>query len=219
MKEIPILFSKPMVQAILEGKKTQTRRLIKDKLQPARDEVINGTRMIKPAGWPLLSEAEYLSRFCPYGKPGDIIWCRETWGVGCRPDPFEGSVDGIEFKADEKYIDEIESLPLHTIEGFEYANYEGSGWRPSIHMPKAIARIWLKVESVRVERLQDMPYTDIEKEGIAFEQLKGCDPCLPVSVHLHHEFKKLWEKINGTDSWLAQPLGMGCFLHRPFYYW
>jgi hypothetical protein len=182
MKEIPILFSTPMVQAILEGRKTQTRRLIKDKLQPVRVEVISGRRLVKPSGWPLMNVDEFTERLCPYGKPGDQIWCRETWR-GIKQD---FGPERIEYKA-------TETINLT------------DKWRPSIFMPKEAARIWLKVESVRVERLQDIPYPDIEKEGISLDQLKGCDPCLPASIHLHHEFKKLWERINGTDSWQANP--------------
>lgn len=215
MKEIPILFSTPMVQAILEGGKSQTRRIA---AVPVGDhhgiDIMDWGLSEHPyqenGKWlyNVQSDVDDYNTFelkPKYGQPGDLLWVRETWGVGSRPDPFEGSVDGIEFKADSQFIDDIESLPLHQFEDFDYGNYDKNGWRPSIHMPKNIARIWLQVTDVRVERLQDISTADIEKEGISFDQLKGCDPCIPASVHFHQEWKNLWVKINGPESWQANP--------------
>lgn len=201
MKEIPVLFSTPMVQAILEGRKSQTRRLVKDKhvlysldVNKVIPEYFKGG----DGGW------------CPYGQLGDILWVRETWGVGCRPDPFQGSVDGIEFKADSQFIDDVESLPLHQYEDFDYGNYDKSGWRPSIHMPKSIARIWLQVTDIRVERLQDISEDDAKAEGVEkindsifcwrhyAGQYAGCSDA-------RTSFRSLWQGINGDESWNANP--------------
>lgn len=219
MKEIPILFSTPMVQAILEGRKSQTRRILKDKhvlYSLDVNKVIPEYFKDGDGGW------------CPYGQPGDVLWVRESWGVGSRSDPFQGSVDGIEFKADSKFIDDIESLPLHSFENFDYGNYDKSGWRPSIHMPKAIARIWLQVESVRVERLQDICQHDAGEEGVEYfnvdwDAFEGGelladytnytwrdDPTyedyhFPTFANPVDSFRTLWQSINGAESWQANP--------------
>lgn len=122
-KILPILFNTEMVRAILDGRKTCTRRLVKP--QPTAHY---GTLCIES----------------PY-QPGDILYVRETWM------DYAGL---IMYKADcDKY--KLESL-----------NFAGFGWKPSIHMPKNVARIWLKVTDVRVERLQDMDWKDALREGI-----------------------------------------------------
>ena len=217
MKEIPILFSTAMVQAILEGRKSQTRRLVKWPKVPTWHDEDYAPNTVERRGdgpwWPSFNHrcgAKDISGplKCPYGNPGNILWVRETWGVGCRPDPFQGSVDGIEYKADAKFIDDVESLPLHQYEDFDYGNYDKSGWYPSIHMPKAISRIWLQVESVRVERLQDISEEDAKAEGV--ERLKGAqwkDEATGVFRDYTHRdaFELLWEEINGADSWDANP--------------
>lgn len=228
MKEIPILFSAPMVQAILEGRKTQTRRLMKPQIKYCdHSRYTEAEWKDKPTEWSEVAlkigraycsmcgnGVEYSKDYggikCPQGKPGDLLWVRETWGVGCRPDPFQGSVGGIEFKADSKFIDDIEPLPLHRYENFDYGNYDKSGWRPSIHMPKAIARIWLQVTDIRVERLHDISEEDAKTEGM--EKMND-DPfpyklysCGTAScVDAKTSFRFLWEDINGDGSWVDNP--------------
>lgn len=156
---------------------------------------------------------------CGYGRPGSWLWVRETWGVGSRPDPFDGSVDGIEFKADAKFIDDVELLPLHRHENFDYGNYDKSGWRPSIHMPKAISRIWLQVTDVRVERLQDISEEDAVAEGSTprshrcggfgyYEAGGDIHDCVCQSWERDASvmgFKDLWCEINSADSWQVNP--------------
>lgn len=231
MKEIPILFSTPMVQAILEGRKSQTRRIA---AVPVGDhhgiDIMNWGLSKHPyqenGKWlyNVQSDVDDHNTFelkPKYGQPGDLLWVRETWGVGSRPDPFEGSVDGIEFKADSRFIDNIESLPLHQFEDFDYGNYDKSGWRPSIHMPKSIARIWLQVTDIRVERLQDISEEDAKAEGVEwrimgpeYKHLEGerlykdylnpdqteCGP-----IYAKDSFCYLWQSINGPESWQVNP--------------
>lgn len=217
MKEIPILFSTPMVQAILEGRKSQTRRIVKPQPVWSVDQdgnLYEGNHKgyVKVDGhpdWP----RQFACQFAKW-KKDNILWVRETWSVGSRPDPFQGSVDGIEFKADSQFIDDIESLPLHQFEDFDYGNYDKSGWRSSIHMPKSIARIWLQVTDVRVERLQDISEEDAKAEGI--EKRPGSDSTTRYDYKHYHwdhwynvsaqvSYRTLWEKINGPDSWQANP--------------
>lgn len=230
MKEIPLLCSTPVVQSMLEGRKTQTRRLIKPQaMVNEKGQLVwanapaSKTRHIEK-GLPM---SYGLKDYCPY-QICDILYVRETWGVGSRPDPFQGSVEGIEFKADGKYIDEIESLPLHIYDDFDYGNCDKSGWRPSIHMPKSIARIWLQVTDVRVERLQDISEEDAKSEGVQpnCEGVEKCPSqycqrmgCQSTGEYYHYlrdlddfpaysakeSFESLWQSINGAESWQANP--------------
>lgn len=210
-KEIPILFSTPMVQAILAGRKTMTRRIIKDKYQPVRVEAVNEINYLKPKGWPLLQSEEFKDRFCPYGKIGDVLYVRETWnlfsnvgdcGVGCEYGCQHGK---YVFKASGTWDDEAK-------------------WKPSIHMPKAAARIWLEVTDVRVERLQDISEEDAKAEGVQrncegiLSKCPACeDECKAKDEWFHYtrdlddfpafsakeSFESLWQSINGAASWNA----------------
>ena len=169
MKERPILFSGPMVRAILDGRKTQTRRVIKSRYKDS-------------FGWgaakPLIlgSQEDFDARYrCPYGKRGDKLWVREACYVEST-----GTANGygrhILYRATDQ------DAPV-------------SKWTPSIHMPRWASRITLEVESVRVERLQDIS----AKDAIA----EGC--CDPTSSTPKRAFEWLWESINGPGSWEANP--------------
>lgn len=155
----PILFNTEMVQAILDNRKTVTRRTIKkwsdyDEMIPCKTgfwkefNERDGITYIKdynfsPSWW---SEKEYIKRKAPY-QVGEILYIRETW----QHNPV-----GIGWAYDYKASPENNSM-------------EHEKWRPSIHMPKKAARIFLKVTDVRVERLQDITISDIEKEGYPYE--------------------------------------------------
>ncbi len=145
MKERPILFSAPMVLALLAGTKTQTRRLIKP--QP----------MVRPIGWGTFDDNPRMRTLsCPYGQPGDRLWVREAWAVPFQFNdraPFDlpgGVTQKMYFRAD--------GDPSH-------AGNAGK-WRPSIHMPRWASRISLEVTNVRVERLQDISESDAVAEGV-----------------------------------------------------
>ena len=172
-KERPILFSAPMVRAIIDGSKTQTRRAISRKRFPCVDwdYAKVGDRCL-----PIAAHA--------YGIPGDRLWVRETWaperdGTGCPDD------NGVLYRATDPGWD-VEDTGLR--------------WRPSIHMPRAASRILLEITNVRVQRLQEISGPDCWAEGIAAagwdcERYGSVVEC----------FRDLWESINGSGSWDANP--------------
>lgn len=177
MKEHPILFSTPMVQAILEGRKTQTRRVVKMKKQ-ITDPAFGYTAFtpknhISVRG--IHANGQYGESFfkCPYGQPGDLLYVRETFT------PYR--TDKYLYKADEILL----------ING---------AWKPSIHMPKAAARIWLEVEEVKVEWLQDISEEDAKEEGVTPDLATDH----PKGVY-YTAFSDLWTKINGNGSWISNP--------------
>lgn len=141
MKERPILFSSGMVQAILEGRKTQTRRVIKP--QPNSKQIQgNGGRAYTTDHIPVHGIQS------PYGEPGDLLWVRETfrWFDALLETDMEGVYSVWQYKAS-------------TEEPEDYT------WKPSIHMPKEASRIWLRVKDVRVERVQDITSRGALMEG------------------------------------------------------
>jgi len=194
VKERPILFRGEMVRAILEGRKTQTRRIVK---LPIKDG--NGDNRF------VFVDSTGVHRFihCPYGEIGMILWVRETWGIGTRPCPFRGDYSGIEYRADESYLDGeydlLSCCPFSDDDWIKYGEqierYQNkSGWKPSIFMPRWASRITLEITDVRVERLNDISDDDCEKEGL--KKLQG-------GVRI--AYKTLWESINGSGSWDLNP--------------
>lgn len=142
----PILFNTEMVRAILEGRKTVTRRVVKP--QPARDGSAPEPLKTRPGYWNSWGDDNVYRQ--PY-QPGDILWVRETWQTK------RGG--GYLYKADT-----IGSFDLFMTPEGRVVTY--IPWRPSIHMPRKAARIFLKVTAVRVERLRDITDQEAEKEGI-----------------------------------------------------
>jgi hypothetical protein len=208
--ERPILFSAPMVRALLNGTKTQTRRVVKP--QPFIDRMGNfcvpdtkrethwnyGQRLDGSPCW-----REFAERRCPYGRPGHKLWVRETWGVGNRPCPSRGWVDGIEYRAD--CTDDC-APPLHDIiPDHVEADSIRAGWRPSIHMPRWASRITLRITDVRVERLNSISEADARAEGCrSFGPTPGGDHDVPTGGAVE-AYQALWEHINGDGSWAANP--------------
>lgn len=180
-RERPILFSGPMVRAILEGRKTQTRRLLKP--QPPEDvgelvvDFYHPTIVVKDEEQPgertfgvFSADGEWAQK-CPYGAPGDRLWVRETW----REVQSDTSTS-LYYRADEEW-------------------HEKAGWRPSIHMPRWASRITLEATDVRVQRLQDISEEDAKAEGaddIRYRTAKEC-------------FSDLWDSIHGDGAWAANP--------------
>ena len=192
MKECPILFKDEMVRAILDGRKTQTRRLVKLPKNHVWGSFFDG--QICPEND--LSSLGYSvdELRCPYGKPSDRLWVRETWYC----DHYRVQ-RGPYLKPDDMDLDTAQRYGLlvyRASNGEWMYEAEQPVWRPSIHMPRWASRITLEITSVRVERLQDISEKDAKAEGA--EPAECC--------HAHyHGFGKLWESINGPDSWDANP--------------
>lgn len=162
MSEKPILFNTEMVRAILDGRKTCTRRLIKHNV----DAVLNSPYH---KGHPEVEDKQIISKLClpPY-QPGDVLYVRETWGWCPCWDCMEDAVQGrCEYGEHRIYHDVKKEHGCYmyraSCKDNEYPTADT--WHPSIHMPKDAARIWLKVTEVRVERLQEITEDGAILEG------------------------------------------------------
>lgn len=170
----PILFNTEMVRAILDGRKTCTRRIVKGFIT---DDAIWGYTVFTPKGYISCRgtfPVGYGEKFfkLPYQK-GDILYVRETWCRYGKLDDFDHVIEGTE----EYYYlaDGANPTPYNCflVQRNGYDEYKDTPvWHPSIHMPKEAARIWLKVKDVLVERLQGIDGKGCVKEGIEEEPLK-----------------------------------------------
>lgn len=216
MNTRPILFSGAMARAILDGRKTQTRLVVRN-------------ISIGPGGWPSFNAGPHLGNFlkpkyCPHGTIGDRLWLRETWHPSCRiANEFE-----IEYRADEStrtvvagYDDPTPSIDRAIMR---------EAWVSPIHMPRWASRLTLEITGIRVERVQDVSEADARAEGmlpnwagelsgwnpdehgfLPFDaddegNVPGCDPY--DSFTARDCFARLWDSINGTRpgcSWEANP--------------
>lgn len=172
MKERPILFSAEMVRAILEGRKTQTRRVVKPKWIPLVEEVvkINGRWVFTTLAYDLTT---------PYGEPGDRLWVRESFnhffaGEHHSSCLFLASAGRPELR---QGISEL------------YAKRTWPGWKSPIHMPRWASRITLEITDVRVERLNDISEEAAIAEG-CFDE-KEHDGSLPSQIYM-----QLWDSLN-----------------------
>lgn len=169
----PILFNTDMVRAILDGRKTCTRRIVKPQWEecPACKYVHNEyiyDKMVENVycarcGYPLEPE-----RRSPY-QPGDILYVRETWQYLYELDGNEQVIEDT----GKYYYAATDTIPFDTYVDENGVKHDHAPWRPSIHMPKEAARIWLKVTDVRVERLQK-----IDEDGVWNEGFRFTPPCL-----------------------------------------
>jgi hypothetical protein len=184
MKERPILFNSAMVRALLDGRKTQTRRVIK----PPKDENIGSVYEMfdntgdvpeKYAVFGCIPTNESRSHYgvefaCPYGQPGDRLWVRETWQIGWNGKPM--------YRAD--------FATPH--------NCGGAGWKSPYHMRREHSRITLEVKAVRVERVQEITPDDCRAEGVG-DSLRD--------VGARYVFGQLWNSINEARGygWAVNP--------------
>lgn len=187
MKYRPILFSGPMVRAILEGRKTQTRRIV----TPAPSADTNSVEWNTADGafvpWQLGTSTPNSGRRTGvpirswYGAPGDRLWVRETWRPMGVFDAYSTPKLSAEFG---------ESVTIRSRLTFRADGDDGiSKWRPAIHLPRWASRIELKIEGIRAERLQEISYGDSVAEGAAG----------PMG------FAELWQDIHGAHSWDRDP--------------
>lgn len=157
--EKPILFNTDMVKAILDGSKTQTRRLPSSRIRAAWCDWDEYQCAVAPPGSRLETEEGFYKK-CPPCKEGDILYVRETWKQATGGTAGPGLFDTILYKADEPQ--DTTGLMIE------------ERWHPSIHMPKSAARIWLLVKAVRLERLQNIDEDGVVAEG-AESLIRGCE--------------------------------------------
>lgn len=190
MKERPVLFSAPMVRAILDGRKTVTRRLVK----PRKDRAI-GCELACHELAGEVNAGDYMN--APWA-PGDRLWVRETHAI--VPRTAYAWSNGVEqvIRPDDDHDAAIFRA------GWDRSS-SGFSWRPSIHMPRWASRITLEVTGVRVEQLQEISYEDAKAEGAEFWRNDGTLTELPPCSAHRYEFEDLWTSIHGADSWNANP--------------
>jgi hypothetical protein len=202
MKERPILFSGAMVRALLDGTKTQTRRAVAN-VDP--DGTVWKSRSRMYGVRPHTSAPPDILEWCPYGQPGDQLWVREAFMHEPADYCWEASVS-------------VPCRPAVTTYRADFPNSQpGEGWKPSIHMPRALSRITLGITSVRVERLQDISEADALAEGIVRQADGGYG--LADTTHYHftdprQSYLSLWESINGAGSVEENPWVWGVELRR-----
>jgi len=194
MKEKPIIFSGPMVSAILEGRKTQTRRVVKP--QPDGSPYWTFHKEIG-AFFPANYESKPAFLKCPYGQTGDRLWVRETFEYCVRGADYPpGFEDYVAYRADN-------GAKMITPGLISTEDINGK-WRPSIHMPRWASRISLEVTGVRMERLQDISTEDIRAEGVD-DGMTNPRMGKRHDASMRMAWQALWESINGPDSWAASP--------------
>lgn len=208
MKERPILFSAPMVRALLDGSKTQTRRVVKP--QPDFLGAHGDPSSTQP--WITREPGLHVFIVCPYGAGGDRLWVRETWYC----DDYRVQQGPYLLPAG-RNADEMREDGTIVYCADDAAPYEQEQpvWRPSIHMPRWASRITLEVTDVRVERLKDISEADALAEGIVHEVRdpglgRGGRPGYRWAANQYagtavHGYELLWESINGPGSWAANP--------------
>lgn len=226
MKARPILFSAPMVRALLEGRKTQTRRIMKPQPEdnglgllwgPSRKGPKRGWYCDTPYGG--TPHPDWLAQ-CPYGQPGDLLWVRETFALEHNVEAEEPThADGRPIKRrPDNDIDGV--FPLWVQPHYRATDdapdlaYEDSDepecrWKPSIHMPRWASRLTLEITAVRVERLQDISEADAMAEGI-FPLTEEPGRWLNGKVNFKYSsplsaFIGLWCAINGPLAWKDNP--------------
>jgi hypothetical protein len=196
-KERPILFSVPMVRAVLDGRKTQTRRVVKaPKWWEGMTHYCTGNvdeNSLTRTHMALCDKGASNWAFCPYGAPGDRLWVREAWRTEERASDL---VDGVRFRADDAFL-AIEPTEAAVDLWMEAAHFKadlskaspvcgkvrvavrkkrGREWRPSIHMPRWASRITLEITEVRVEQLQEISEADAIAEGLEVQLGDGTGP-------------------------------------------
>ena len=199
MKERPILFSAPMVRALLSGTKTQTRRAGKSVRHPDLGNLYDIGALV------LEHEPKHvIDRACPYGQPGDRLWVRETWSDECDPHWVMYRADN---QAERRSCGEL----------FDACSADEFGspkrWRPSIHMPRVASRITLDIVAVGIQRLQDISRADAIAEGVLSLDGSNGPNYWTVDagdVHLNNPtargaYSMLWDWINKPGAWDKNP--------------
>lgn len=232
MRYIPILFSTPMVKAILDNRKIITRRVINP--QPANyaePELVPRVLDIEKEWgkwyWDT-PDGERIIKLCPYGSVGDVLWGRETFVKACLSEDGEGPAEGEEYRYWYKADDNWTKHDWHdpNVDG----PVDSPKWKPSIFMPKKACRLFLEIVSVRPERLQDITEQDAIAEGVQENVCEDKSKCIsklcktectgkgeyyhyahPMDFDLEpcysavESFMTLWKSINGEENWTDNP--------------
>lgn len=217
MADHPILFSGPMIRAILDGRKSQTRRVVKPTLIGGDCAALDNSS--PPQWWTWIGSDESAEPWdrlprCPYGQPGDKLWVRETWA------PADLLAEGyvlddpvcVGYRADLSAVSH-EAGNVHSVDTYAW-NWDRLRWRPSIHMPRWASRLSLLLTGVRVERLHAISEEDARGEGAGYgvSALCGFPPDFADrtdGVGSYRDcFRHLWDSINGARpgcSWADNP--------------
>ncbi|HBR1133416.1 TPA: hypothetical protein L9K84_005300 [Klebsiella quasipneumoniae subsp. similipneumoniae] len=185
-----MIFNAEMVRALLSGRKTQTRRIIKPQPEATLSGSLSGKWLSRPLNGLLLPKIEDIAIHCPFGSVGDRIWVREAFRVHSRAT----DVATLVYKASERnsWTEQTRHVPVAVCN--KPATPEK--WTPSLHMPRWASRILLEITGVRVERLRSMSQDDARAEGVI--AASG-----PMEAGL--AFRELWDSIYGEESWKANP--------------
>lgn len=198
MRELPIQFQTDMARAVIALTKTESRRTRNLKEINKDPDAWKYKGFLTYSGRPealFIKKAERgtLAIPCPYGQPGDVLWVRETFNRDYPTKQFY-------FKAS------WETLPEWLKEAANEHGFGALEWKPSIHMPKAAARIWLHVEEIKVERLMQITSEDAVKEGaVGFTERTYPDLIATDMPTPKQEFIRLWQHINGDGSFTQNP--------------
>ena len=220
MREKPILFNTEMVRAVMDGRKTQTRRIIRPQPDARLCYAFAGSRgMPGTWGYPAKNTHEHWGeeyrlpkklaepdrRWTPPCRADDLLWVREAWNYGFVESSDREYVNDVWFEPSDR---KTEGSWLRALSRWWYradANDEkdmrelNGFWRPSIHMPREAARIWLKVKEVKVQRLQEITNDDAKAEGVT------CATDNSGMMH-RHKFRALWDSITDAQTnWEANP--------------
>ncbi len=205
MKERPIIFSDDSVRAILEGRKTQTRRVIKipegiaAKYEYKGDDGGNELLPKQSGHYWMNGYAMWRPKLCPYGKVGDRLWVRETFAYmqNLEACARAGEPCEIAYKADQPK--EVSDEDLREV----------FFWKPSIFMPKWAARTWLEITNIRVERLCEISEEDAKAEGVTPENLMTDYDDATDYQRYKYSFKNYWDSLNAkrgfgweTNNWV-----------------
>lgn len=212
MRELPILFSGAMVRATIDGRKTQTRRIINPQPRVSEQGNLMGDWLAKSLAGLLLPKLQDITIHCPYGQPGDTLYVREAWRSTRELDAHSGGRMAemcleagyqepwapIQYEADLSRRNwEHTSTPPHD------GPPEPGRYRHARFMPRWASRLELRIADVRVERLSECSEADCRAEGCAGGH--GSIPDYPYSATPHEHYRWLWESINGAGAWDVNP--------------
>jgi len=208
-KEHPILFSNETVRAILDGRKTQTRRPLKPQPETYMGET--GLQFEMPGWHGSLGVEKFAAHSSPFGVPGDTLWVRECWAV--YVDEVDPTGKTLLYRADMSAFWDMRPYSHRKLEA-EFNPLTDAippyrpKWTPSIHMPRWASRIDLEVTAVRAERIQDISEADARAEGV------DAIPSAPAALTHRTSFARLWDAIyakRGFD-WDSNPwVWVGCW--------